>query len=266
MYKRNIPYVVSIILFANISFADEISLVEEMVDLPIEHCPLDMIYVHGQMISGDSEYIEALQNNTCTDWINVNFPERCRAFSQTSWIKISSKLPRKFMEFCIDNYEYPNIYMEKPVVNINWIDASEICESLNKRLCSEDEWTFACEGEEGLPYPYGYVRDPTICNIDKPWIEVNYTKLFSKSPEQELNRLWQGELSGKMPGCVSSFGVHDMTGNVDEMTFSVRASGNYSILKGGYWSVVRNRCRPTTRIHNEWHHNYQQGFRCCSDI
>ena len=67
-----------------------------------------------------------------------------------------------------------------------------------------------------------------------------------------------------MPRCVSSFGVHDLTGNVDEWTTSTRTSGFRSVLKGGYWSVVRNRCRPSTRAHNEGHRYYQQGFRCCS--
>lgn len=57
-----------------------------------------------------------------------------------------------------------------------------------------------------------------------------------------------------------------MNGNVDEWTVSVLKSGYRSILKGGYWSVVRTRCRPATRAHNEEHEFYQQGFRCCTSL
>ena len=37
-------------------------------------------------------------------------------------------------------------------------------------------------------------------------------------------------------------------------------------LKGGYWGPVRDRCRPMTTDHNQWHTGYQIGFRCCADI
>ena len=37
-------------------------------------------------------------------------------------------------------------------------------------------------------------------------------------------------------------------------------------LKGGYWGPVRDRCRPMTTDHNQWHTGYQVGFRCCEDV
>jgi formylglycine-generating enzyme required for sulfatase activity len=154
----------------------------------------------------------------------------------------------------------------EPRVFIDWYSAKRTCETAGKRLCTEEEWTFACEGEEGLPYPYGYERDGLACNIDHGWIAPDTEALMNptRTPD-ELKRLWQGVPSGSMERCVSPFGVHDMTGNVDEWTSSTRKKGYRSILKGGYWSVVRNRCRPTTRIHFEGYSNYQQGFRCCTD-
>ncbi len=57
--------------------------------------------------------------------------------------------------FCIDNYEWPNKVGETPVVMKNWYEARDACQSVGKRLCSQDEWTLACEGPERLPYPYG---------------------------------------------------------------------------------------------------------------
>jgi sulfatase modifying factor 1 len=79
-----------------------------------------------------------------------------------------------------------------------------------------------------------------------------------------MDRLWQGRPAGASQ-CKSSFGVYDLTGNVDEWTTSASASGNAKVQKGGYWGPVRARCRPSTRSHGEHHKYYQQGFRCCAD-
>lgn len=59
--------------------------------------------------------------------------------------------------------------------------------------------------------------------------------------------------------------MYDMVGNVDEWTTSVVTGERPSILKGGYWGRVRDRCRPSTRAHGEDFAFYQQGFRCCAD-
>lgn len=230
-------------------------------------CPPDMVHVQGSALDSSNDLGEALQDMSCSDWINEEFPARCAAFSSDAWKSRRKMLRARTLDFCIDRYEWPNREGVEPSVFYTYYDAVGGCESLGKRLCNEEEWTFACEGEEGLPYPYGYVRDSNACNIDRPWIPPNYEKLFSLTKpvlqDSELSRLWQGNASGSRAACVSTFGVHDMTGNVDEWTSSTRKNGYRSILKGGYWGPVRNRCRPSTRVHNEWHKNYQAGFRCC---
>lgn len=225
------------------------------------------IYVSGWMLQDtEKATVEELQKSACISWINKTFPERCKKFDKDKWLRISKNLPRKPMSFCIDTYEYPNIPGENPWIMVSWVEASKICEEENKRLCTEDEWTFACEGEEATPYPYGYERDDSKCNIDHRWRHFHESILSSRhKAEHELDRLWQGHPSGDMRGCVSSFGVYDMTGNVDEWTTKTRPGKHPSILKGGYWGPVRTRCRPSTRNHGKEHYFYQQGFRCCSD-
>lgn len=225
------------------------------------------VYVSGWMLQDSTkETVENLQKTTCDHWINKNFPERCDVFNRDKWIKISKNLPRKPISFCIDAYEYPNIPGQNPYIAVTWVEAQNICEEIGKRLCTEDEWTFACEGEEGLPYPYGYKRDLTICNIDRTWRRFDESKINPRyKAMSELDRLWQGNPSGDFPQCVSPFGVYDMTGNVDEWTVRTRPGKHTSILKGGYWGPVRTRCRPSTRNHDKYHFFYQQGFRCCSD-
>ncbi|NBW06451.1 MAG: hypothetical protein EBR82_00315 [Caulobacteraceae bacterium] len=233
----------------------------------VDSCLLGMRRVRGSALD-QSEYIGYLQDTTCTSWINTEFPARCAHFNRDAWLKITAKLNRKSMDFCMDVYEWPNRQGVDPLVYVDYYDAVNACTALGKRLCTEDEWTFACEGEEGRPYPYGYDRDAAACNIDRGWIQPDVTKLVgngsSTKTQAELRRLWQGEPSGARATCVSPFGIQDMTGNVDEITENSRGTGYKSILKGGYWSVVRNRCRPSTRVHNEWFRYYQLGFRCCS--
>ncbi|MFO0673308.1 MAG: SUMF1/EgtB/PvdO family nonheme iron enzyme [Polyangiaceae bacterium] len=230
------------------------------------HCPEGMVEVQGKMRV--TENGDGLQQSTCKNWISRKFPERCAEFDRDKWHEITAKLPTRDMHFCIDRFEYPNRKGEYPYVLMDWHEAGAVCKGQGKRLCSEDEWTFACEGEEALPYPYGYVRDVEACITDKPWRPFQGSwAVFGRGSEptkRELDRLWQGLPSGAQPKCRSPFGVYDMVGNVDEWTRSTKP-GRQSILKGGYWGPVRTRCRPTPRAHGETHVFYQEGVRCCQN-
>jgi sulfatase modifying factor 1 len=180
--------------------------------------------------------------------------------------------PRQALDFCIDRYEYPNRLGAHPPVMIDWHDAERLCAASGKRLCSDEEWTAACEGPDELPFPYGWDRDPAQCNIDNPWISPSLGKLQSPRAETrdaELARLDRGVPSGSRPGCVSGYGVFDLTGNFDEW---VRASasdvarrGHAAALKGGAWGHVRNACRPVTTSHAPGFAYYFVSTRCCRD-
>jgi hypothetical protein len=234
-------------------------------------CGAGMVEVAGRMKieRPGGESIEELQNTTCASWLQREFPERCARFDEHAWRVLSAPLPTAEMHFCIDRFEYPNVAGEYPVILVSWREAGELCAARSKRLCSEAEWTFACEGEEALPYPYGYERDASACVMDRSWIAYDEAALRDRSSDtamRELDALWQGTSSGSSPGCRSPFGVYDMTGNVDEWTVSTRREGLPSIFKGGYWGPVRARCRASTRVHDPDFVFYQQGFRCCSSL
>jgi formylglycine-generating enzyme required for sulfatase activity len=131
--------------------------------------------------------------------------------------------------------------------------------------------TLAGDGQERLPYPYGYARNAEACNIDKPYIIPDDAKWNDpRTRPEEIVRLDQRDPSGARDSCVSPYGVFDMTGNVDEWV--VNETGREddkpytSGLKGGYWGPVRDRCRPMTTDHNRWYRYYQIGFRCCADV
>jgi sulfatase modifying factor 1 len=231
-------------------------------------CPVGMVEVRGQMKTvGSVDMLDELQKTSCIEWIDRDFPERCALYDEQKWRELSRDLPTKPMHFCIDRFEYPDRKGDYPVIAVTWREANELCGERSERLCSEEEWTFACEGDDALPYPEGYGRDADACVIDRPWRFVDERALGQRdSPNAlaEIDRLWQGEPSGSHPRCRSPFGVYDMTGNVDEWTRSVEREGYASILKGGYWGPVRTRCRPSTRAHDEDFYFYQQGFRCCA--
>ena len=193
--------------------------------------------------------------------------DRCAEFAPTG--RCMGTPVRK--HFCIDRYEWPNQAGVKPMVYVDWTGAKERCERVGRRLCSESEWTLACEGAERLPYPYGYARNAEACNIDRPYILPDDVKLFNpRTQESELSRLDQRDPSGARDSCVSPYGVFDMTGNVDEWVVNETGHDDekpyVSGLKGGYWGPVRDRCRPMTTDHNPSYRYYQIGFRCCADV
>lgn len=235
-------------------------------------CPAGMVHVRGAFrsegqgtVTGE---IERVQDAACTDWISRDFPARCRVFDSAKIARDIERFPTVSMDYCIDRFEYPNVFGEYPMIVATYREASAMCKKASKRLCTENEWTFACEGEEARPYPYGETRDGEACVVDRPWRLFTEGALQPRNgngARQELDQLWQGEASGARPGCRSPFGVYDMTGNVDEWTSSVNATGFRSVLKGGYWGPVRARCRPSTRAHNEDFIAYQQSFRCCAE-
>jgi formylglycine-generating enzyme required for sulfatase activity len=153
---------------------------------------------------------------------------------------------------------------------VQWTEAKQQCERIGKRLCDEQEWLFACEGEEMLPHVYGYTRDPSKCQIDRPYRrrEKALKRYDACMKDPECKRLFdkidQREPAGTFDQCVSPFGAYDMNGSVNEwVNVPERKYPLRSGLKGGWWGPVRNRCRPTVLFHKEDDWGYEAGFRCC---
>ena len=195
--------------------------------------------------------------------------ERCLRYAEPSVCQSKERLN---LRFCVDRYEYPNQKGVVPALLVSWTEAKKTCESLGKRLCTEREFNFACEGEAMWPYTYGYVRDPAKCSIDKPYRKrekklSRYEKCMQKPQcKAELERLDQRLPAGSLPECVSPFGVYDMNGNINEwVEMPGEEYPNRSGLKGGWWGPVRGRCRPTVTFHKEDDYGYEEGFRCCDD-
>ena len=206
-------------------------------------CPSGMQHVAG-------EYCPDFEQD-CRRWLDPHdaIARRCAEYAAPSRCKSKQK---EQLDFCIDRTEFTSSGDPLPLSNVSWRDAKQSCERAGKRLCTLEEWTFACEGPEGLPYPYGFVRDSARCNIDRQDLLGKGQLIDHRRPVSEF------------PRCVSPFGVHNMTGNVGEWVHDVKAQPSHrSAGKGGWWGPLRNRCRATTGGHDEYFHQLQIGFRCC---
>lgn len=179
---------------------------------------------------------------------------------------------RRPLRFCMDRYEWPNEKGALPRTLTSWLEARTFCEEKGKRLCTEDEFNFACEGESLTAYVYGNARDATACNFDRPYIERTFTYtrwdtcMVDPACKAEFDRLDQRVPAGSMPRCVSWSGVFDLNGNVNEWVMRTDPNAtSRSGLKGGWWGPVRDRCRPMTTFHLAGDFGYEAGFRCCKD-
>jgi formylglycine-generating enzyme required for sulfatase activity len=196
-------------------------------------------------------------------------PERCVKYEEPTQCLSDERVP---MRFCIDRYEWPNEVGKLPLLLVTWREAKVKCESVGKRLCTADEFNFACEGEQLTPYSFGYERDAERCNMDKPYVWPKFQLLpyemclESKRCKDHLEEIDQREPIGSHPRCTSPFGAFDLNGNVNEWVVRPKEKKPWrSGLKGGWWGPARSRCRPMVIAHGENYVGYEVGFRCCKD-
>jgi hypothetical protein len=170
--------------------------------------------------------------------------------------------------FCIDVFEYPNLEGVRPAVRVDFREAERACSLEGKRLCTVDEWIFACEGTQMWPFPYGLERDAEACNIDRPEPTPSRPEV-ARDPRraaEENERLDQRVASGDKERCISPFGVRDLTGNVAE--WAVNPNGKIdetpfrSAAVGGGFTMSPSRCRAMT-THPPTFSSHEMGFRCC---
>ena len=183
-----------------------------------------------------------------------------------------------------------------------WSGATQaklLCQKLGKRLCTQEEWMFACAGDPAggkeQRYAYGDALDLAKCNTEKAKKRLNRDVDGEVVPcnPHSIHTAWDTcstntEPSGSFPECRSRFGVFDLHGNVAEaMTrWDAEEQETVSQLKGSAFFYVdvavpeggeRKKenypdwCRHDPRwhvqsMHKAWHVNYHLGFRCCADV
>jgi hypothetical protein len=230
-------------------------------DLDDSACPDGMQLVEG-------EYCTKVEHKCLKQWHDKsNDKIVCEEFEPKSTC-VGQKLKKRY---CMDTYTWPNEKGARSEVMNKFHQAQVKCAAVGKRMCTESEWTLACEGPEMLPFPYGYTRDTNKCHGDTEWDSPDMKKVAARDPE-ELARLWKGVRNGSQPECYSPYGVADLPGNTDEVVQSESFNepdfkGKFdSIHSGGPWyKGVHNQCPTKIYTHDEGFYYYFLGFRCCAE-
>ena len=152
-------------------------------------------------------------------------------------------------DFCIDQYEFPNITGNAPTVDLTFFEAQQTCALYGKHLCLNSEWDLACGGLENRRWPYGDEFQSDIChdggNDDRP--------------------IHQAALLGTHPECKTPENIYDLSGNVWEWTQDDHSS-QIGYLRGGGWNLSAGlgQCRVKSQSQAH-HHSGETGFRCCAN-
>jgi hypothetical protein len=152
--------------------------------------------------------------------------------------------------FYIDVLPWPNEAGAIPTTNVTRDEASRLCQSKQKRLCSELEWERACKGPQNSRYDYGATYDPAVCGAGQT------ADVTARRP------------SGGRPACHTAFGVREMHGGAWEWTDSPWRRGTNRGLaseRGGNDAAgeLATRCaygRPAAPGDG----SPSVGFRCCA--
>ena len=182
---------------------------------------------------------------------------------------------------CIDQFEFPNIPCEYPVVWVKAAEAAQVCAAVGKRLCDAHEWEGACEGAVQTPdYRFDLARGVGMGaavarmraahnQAHAPQARWSYGPEFKRgvcaqAGRKSANCAGGGYTqcgsntypAGDFPACRSPLGVYDLNGNAAEhMNLPLNAAqmastGSTSLgateMKGS-WFIF-----DTYRAHPDW--------------
>lgn len=159
-----------------------------------------------------------------------------------------------------------------PQAYLSGTQAAAACAAAGKRLCTDDEWLRACQGPGGFTWPYGNAWVTGNCNDARavhPAIELFGTSdawIWSFLDHPCLDQLPASlGKTGARTICVTTEGVHDMTGNLAEWT-----SDPGGTLRGGDYvtgPLDSNGagCQNLVTAHAATYDDFSTGFRCCAD-
>lgn len=153
---------------------------------------------------------------------------------------------------------------------ITQLQADAACTVAGKRLCNNEEWLRACQGEANSQYPYGDPWQPGACNEAREchpvvqYFESSEEWVWSELAHPCISQLPDGlATAGEYAACVSGEGVYDLVGNLHEWTADPAGT-----FRGGFYvdTMINGvGCGYATTAHNVQHWDYSTGFRCCRD-
>lgn len=235
--------------------------------------------------------------------LTPRYDERCRAWNMVPAWNAAAGETEADARVCVDQFEFPNVPCEYPVVWVQANEAQALCHALHKRLCDAHEWEGACAGSVLPPeqdYVFGIPRKEAKFRHnaarEKRWAygaEKDHARCGTGSTKNEAcgGGGWKKCGSntypaGAFPGCVSPFGVYDQHGNAAEHMnlpsrleeLGARGGTGDTEMKGSWfifatYEAHEDDCRfrapdwHASRLMDPRSHlNYHLGFRCCSDL
>ena len=182
---------------------------------------------------------------------------------------------------CIDQFEFPDMPCEYPVIWVKAREAAEICAAQGKRLCDAHEWEGACQGRLEPPdyrFDLAVGVSPNVA-VERMRAAHNRahaaSKRWSYGPEYQRGVCSAGSSktpgcqgggwnrcgsntspAGSFPDCHSPLGVYDLNGNAAEhmnlplspsqMSSTGSTTLGYTEMKGS-WFIF-----DTYRAHEDW--------------
>jgi formylglycine-generating enzyme required for sulfatase activity len=152
-----------------------------------------------------------------------------------------------------------------PISCVRFEDADTYCRLLGKRLPREVEWEFAARGTTNAVFPWG--RGASNCAVAATLLHESTGRSCTGRKPSKV---------GVHPMGASTFGVLDLSGNVEEWTSdwysesvaggAAPSAGASHTLRGGGWLTPPSMSRTTSR---NWGSSLEAGanvgFRCARD-
>ncbi|MGA7178216.1 MAG: SUMF1/EgtB/PvdO family nonheme iron enzyme [Thiobacillaceae bacterium] len=212
------------------------------------------------------------------DYANPDFQRICGA-KYMAPLYDPSKKGAEDAKACIDQFEFPDIPCEYPVVWVKAREAAELCEAEGKRLCDAHEWEGACAGALLAPdYRFDLAQrvSPSVAVArmakahnakDAPFKTWSYGPAYQKGICAAASHKTPGcqgggwskcgsntYPTGDFPNCKSRLGVYDLNGNAAEhMNLPLNSSQmasrgssqlGYTEMKGSWFIFDSYRAHP----------------------
>ena len=214
------------------------------------------------------------------DYANPEFERICGGKYMAPLYDPQSATPEQ-AKACIDQFEFPDMPCEYPVIWVKAREAAEICAAQGKRLCDAHEWEGACQGSLERPDYRFDLASGVSPNVAVERMRAAHNRAYAASkrwsygPEYRRGVCATGSSktpgcegggwnqcgsntypAGSFPDCRSPLGVYDLNGNAAEhmnlpldpsqMSSTGSTTLGYTEMKGS-WFIF-----DTYRAHEDW--------------